>query len=159
MSPTSIDGAMTGRENVKLMLPHGAALQPAIAGFNASVVVDGRNAGLGPVETIDPDGPLQFSVPLDGGLSVAVTVIPDGATPVATVGLTIVQVDGYSLPDGRADAMPGVRHVSDARAIANATVARVRRGEHPRLKRARIRRARVERLPATAMDPPDEAFE
>ena len=159
MSAISIDGDSTGLENVNVTLPHGAAEQPVIAGLSACVVVAGMNAGTGPFGASWLEGPCHTNVPLDGADNVAVTVIPDGVTPVAVVGLTIVHVAGYSLPAGNADAVPGNKHTS-ATTAAVALSSTLKACRVPRtartscVRRAHIQRAHDGRLPFTGMVPP-----
>jgi hypothetical protein len=81
-------------------------------------------AGVGPVATAEPV-PLNVNVPLAGGESVAVTVMPDGVTPVA-VEPTIVHVDGYSLPAGNADATLDPNNNKNVRLIVSPSSPRFR---------------------------------
>jgi hypothetical protein len=158
MSAISIDGESTGLENVNVTLPHGASEQPAIAGLSACVVVAGMKAGTGPFGTSWLEGPCHPNVPLDGADNVAVTVIPEGMTPVAVVGFTIVHVAGYSLPAGNADAVPGSKHASaTTAAVAPSSTLDARRvpraARSSRVRRARVQRAHDGRLPLTGIGP------
>src|SRR5215469_14129861 len=97
------------------MLPH-VAVHVEVSRCSASVVVGGKNAGAGPLNSREPVESAKDGGGLEkatGPVSVAVTTIPLGSiVPVATLPDT-VHVAGYcdpadAAPAGPADTVPSV---------------------------------------------------